>query len=238
MFIMAIVMSCSSATAIANLYKEDIITLPSGRKLYRHTTLPGSVLCFNDGVDRKVLILDAKYRIGMDDEHLMWGPQEQVTDLYPYGRDMISFEEWETRTDISDEDINAKSIDPNTSKYNTDTIITFDFDSTRYKPEAVQHCRKQIIGDNIACDLPNINTLIRIYVERTYIDKLDPTLEEYPNNSLEKIWTKNGAWSSTERNEKYAMDVVCMSNQIKIYAMSNYKTNSLCVVPVHELTDL
>ena len=43
---------------------KDPTLLPSGRKLYRHATLPGSVIVFNDmGTERKVLVLDADYRI-------------------------------------------------------------------------------------------------------------------------------------------------------------------------------
>ena len=42
---------------------KDPALLPSGRKLYRHPTLPGSVIVFNDGIERKVLVLDAQYRV-------------------------------------------------------------------------------------------------------------------------------------------------------------------------------
>ena len=65
---MPIVFKTDNAASYLNtLYTDGTTTLPSGRILYRHTTLPGSVLCFNDRVDRSVLVLDAKYRIGAND---------------------------------------------------------------------------------------------------------------------------------------------------------------------------
>ena len=71
---MPIVFKTDNAASYLNtLYTDGTTTLPSGRKLYRHTTLPGSVLCFNDGVDRSVLVLDAKYRIGPADGNLKYG---------------------------------------------------------------------------------------------------------------------------------------------------------------------
>ena len=46
--------------------------------------------------------------------------------------------------------------------------------------------RLKIIYDeiNISCDLPNINTLLRIYFESEIIDEFDPTLNEYKQNKL------------------------------------------------------
>lgn len=45
---------------------------------------------------------------------------------------------------------------------------------------AVEHCRNitvTIDGQVINCDLPNINVLRRIYIERNYIDELDETAD-------------------------------------------------------------
>ena len=224
---MAIVMSCSSATAIANLYEKDT-TLPSGRKLYRHATLPGSVLCFNDRVDRSVLVLDAKYRIGPADGNFKYGwLTTNNSNLANVTRDPFNFADLEGYPDISDNVLNTYIVDPKTSRENTTTLVTdYPEDSI---PEAALHCRSVIIGDNLTCDLPNINTLMRIYVERTYIDELDPTLEEYPNRSLEKIWEEGGVWSSTGSTsaEAYMIEKGGIFNKYMISEVG-------CVVPICE----
>ena len=71
---MPIVFKADNAASYLNtLYVGGLTTLPSGRKIYRHPTLPGSVLMFNDGEDRSVLILDAKYRVGISDTKKKYG---------------------------------------------------------------------------------------------------------------------------------------------------------------------
>ena len=226
---MPIVFKTDNAASYLNtLYTDGTRTLPSGRKLYRHTTLPGSVLCFNDGVDRKVLVLDAKYRIGPADGNLKYGwLTTNNSNLANVTRDPFNFADLEGYPDISDNVLNTYIVDPKTSRENTTALVTdYPEDSI---PEAALHCRSVIIGDNLTCDLPNINTLMRIYVERTYIDELDPTLEEYPNRSLEKIWEEGGVWSSTGSTfaEAYMIEKGGIFNRYMISEVG-------CVVPICE----
>ena len=46
------------------LYTQKLLlnSTYSRRTLYRHSSGMGTVICFNDGRDREVLVLDAKYR--------------------------------------------------------------------------------------------------------------------------------------------------------------------------------
>ena len=226
---MAIVMSCSSATAIANLYEKDT-TLPSGRKLYRHTTLPGSVLCFNDGVDRQVLVLDAKYRIGANDTQKKWGWfGDRHNGNYVLNAPINwNFSDLPDYPNVLDSTLDSKIRDSYTSRAQTSCLIAPGY-KDGYPPEAAQYCRSVIISDSISCDLPNINTLMRIYVERTYIDELDPTLEEYPNRSLEKIWEEGGVWSSTGSTsaEAYMIEKGGIFNKYMISEVG-------CVIPICE----
>lgn len=129
---------------------------------------------------------------------------------------------------VTDSTINVKMRDVNTSRDNTTTLVTdYPEDSI---PEAALHCRSIVIGDNLTCDLPNINTLIRIFLDKQYIDELDPTVASYPNNSLVTIWSNNYVWSSSEFGSSRAWRVSVAS-----FVLSGSKNGPYCVVPVYQL---
>lgn len=228
---MPIVFKADNAASYLNtLYVGGLTTLPSGRKIYRHPTLPGSVLMFNDGEDRSVLILDAKYRVGISDTKKIWG-------WYNYNVpnvNEVTMADWYINSlagypnNVTDSTINVKMRDVNTSRDNTTTLVTdYPEDSI---PEAALHCRSIVIGDNLTCDLPNINTLIRIFLDKQYIDELDPTVASYPNNSLVTIWSNNYVWSSSEFGSSRAWRVSVAS-----FVLSGSKNGPYCVVPVYQL---
>lgn len=240
---MPIVFKTDNAASYLNtLYTDGTTTLPSGRKLYRHTTLPGSVLCFNDGIDRKVLVLDAKYRIGPADGNLKYGwLTTNNSNLANVTRDPFNFADLEGYPDISDNVLNTYIIDPKTSRENTTALVTdYPEDSI---PEAALHCRSVIIGDNLTCDLPNINTLMRIKLEYKYIDELDPTINDGDSSimgnkyrSLESIF-ENYCHSSTTNKMDDSMDILTrytwsIDNE-KIHTTTSILT--ALVVPVYEL---
>ena len=178
----------------------------SRRNLYRHSSGMGTVICFNDGQDREVLVLDAKYRT--------------LANLNTYNKEMLlsskssinvngntflnGIEDWlynqSNKFKVSDTHLNklwfTTTYDTNTSKYNTDVLID--------SPAAI-HCRSINVG-GVGCDIPNIQTLMRIYCEAERLDALDPTVSQYSNYAFSEVnpngwWRPGGTndfWSSTK----------------------------------------
>ena len=86
--------------------------------------------------------------------------------------------------------------DRNTAKRNCDVWMTYvgttDIDNNTGVP-AVEWCRS-ILVDGVPCDLPNIQQMIRIWLDREIIESLDPsTITSYKLTSSGYWW-----WSSTE----------------------------------------
>lgn len=215
----------------------------AGRILYRHSSGMGTVLEFNDGVVRKVLVLDAKYRsngvgtfTSAFTNHTLpkcqtknrsgnWSIVGSINHVTPnecmHITDEVLMTLWGT-------------IDTNTSRYNTDYWLT-----TEGCAEA-QYCRNIIVG-GVGCDVPNIQTLMRIYCEAVQLDMLDPTIPQYPTYSL-----ANGIWSeSAKKGVRSSSYWDCTGNNIFVRnvhyngvchnAYAN-TTNSNCyVIPVLEL---
>ena len=225
-------MSCSSSV-ISSLYESEIAvtTLPSGRKIYRHPTLPGSVLMFNDGVDRSVLVLDAKYRIN----NKIWGlntvPITTLAklEINPQPFYLNTLEGYDTNS-VTDTILNSVICDPNTSTFNTNKLFELydpaTMNETPYLPETLLYCRSVVIGDELSCDVPNINTTLRIFLDRSYIDALDPTIATYSNLSLEAIWMTNEmprlVWSSSIANVETNADLTA----IPVISLGNVAINS------------
>ena len=190
--------------------------LPSGRKLYRHESDIGSVLEFIDqGVLRKVLVLDAQYRslnerFGLYNVDVGLPIPATTANIYnKYGKasifgepiDLISLNTIPILTDDNFDNLNIGSCDPNTSKYNCDQYMKFK-DTTDTLPStyggpikgcpAVQYCRNiKILGTK--CDLPNISVLARIFLEADNIDKLDKSSSTHSTNLL-GFSNPNGLW--------------------------------------------
>ena len=165
---------------------------PSGRKIARHTSGMGSVLEINDnGVIRNILVLDAKYRI-TGKRYYNVAADLKFNAYQRYGRPgNISKESYK---DISDNVLNAapySNQDINTSKQNTDNLLAIGSGA-----EAAAYCRS-ILVNGVGCDLPNINTLCRIYSEREQLDALDNT-KTSTNNLTDWIFgNKRSGWTSS-----------------------------------------
>lgn len=183
-----------------SLYKSivnpnEVITA-AGRTLYRHSSGMGTVIEFNDGQDRKVLVLDAKYRTKarMSSNNVNTNLPDYMANkntndnYYLDGVGYINTEEGRVITDSVLNSLWWK--DTNTSKHNTDVWLT------QADCDAATHCRG-IMVNNMGCDIPNIQTLMRIYCEGFNLDALDPTVEEYSNYSL-RNWCHEQVWSSSE----------------------------------------
>lgn len=211
--------------------ENNPLILPSGRKIYRHSTLPGSVLMFNDGVDRSVLVLDAQFRIGTLDTSKKYGwfntDVPNITE--------IDISDWYLNTlsgypdNITDDTINNKMKDINTSRHNTDALLESGYPSYDL-PEIAQYCRSIVIGNELACDLPTINILMRMFLDKKAIDNLDSTIIEYPTRSLTTIWTDSYIWSSSECSAITAWGVNYDSG-----VLPYTKSGTFRVAPVYEL---
>ena len=193
------------------------VTTASGRLLYRHSSGMGTVMEFTDGTPRKVVVLDAKYRTkkkfgtyGLDMPNLT----NYATANTHGDWDIDNDGDYDANTNnpqMTDAQLNAawiNSIDAKTAKQNCDEWMT----KTSYTDSqsivgvpAVQYCRSVTV-DGVACDLPNIQTLMRMQCEANAIDALDPTVAQYPTYALgtantSGFWNFGGttaAWSSTE----------------------------------------
>ena len=67
---------------------------------------------------------------------------------------------------------------------------------------AVHHCRSQVV-DGVACDLPNVQELARLFCDALFIDSLDPTAASNTPHSLATIFN-DFAWSSTDFSNQVA----------------------------------
>ena len=222
--------------------------LPSGRLLYRHQSQMGSVLEFNDGSPRKVMVLDGKYRTtetfgtyGKRVQRMVYFKENTKDNWMINGirRDAIPLE-CSSLADTFLNDLWKDSIDQNTAKQNCDRWMKHndleDSDGIVGVP-AVSYCRS-IQVNGTPCDLPNFQTLIRIYCDAEAIDQLDPTIADHPGRALGSK-NPNGSWKICA--EAFALS----SSEYFVYGVRfvNYlggcnacfKTIGGAVIPVLEL---
>lgn len=197
--------------------KIEIGNTPGGRYLYRHSSNKGSVVEFFDGQLRKVLILDAVYR-----DRRKWGTYEyDMPNLKNYGTankggnwDIDGDGDFDAATNppvMTDAQINTvwvNSIDEKTARQNCDewmTMNTSTDSSGVLGVPAVAYARSVFVNEQ-ACDVPNIQTLMRIMCDADVFDALDPTVAANPTKALGSqnpggFWGCMGinlAFSSTE----------------------------------------
>lgn len=228
----------------------------------------GSVLRFytSDGEPKRVLVLDAQYRtikrFGTRNKNVL--PNYNT---YPSLGNYLNPSTGAAKTatsvtlckSLSEELINSiwkDSIDQNSSKQNCDEWMKYvdtsdtNISSSSYNVSikgvpCVQYCR-DISVNGTPCDLPNIQTLIRIYCEADQIDALDPTISKYPKFAL---GTKNtqGAWKfgTSASSTDVLLTAAYSSTQANINCMRYisstgtvayvYKCYEMGVIPVLEL---
>ncbi len=218
--------------------KIDLGELPTpiisagGRKLYRHSSDMGTVMEFNDGQDRKVLVLDAQYRARAllmtssrtDTSLPNYSQTNSNNNWYIHGTDSSTTPSaCASLTDATLNSLWVNSIDANTSKYNTDVWLTMN------GCDAATHCRS-ITVDGVGCDIPNIQTLMRIYCEAINLDALDPTVASYQNMKLSDWFGSWYLYSSSEYDTYYVRRVSCNGG------CNEFNKGSVCgVCPVLEL---
>ena len=156
--------------------------LPSGRRIYRHSSNQGCVIDYQqDGVDKKLFVLDAGYRGNYE----KWYNGDSDCGIPHLGEQLI----YVTGTYLTDAQLDAYNINDSrggTSKENTDKLMA-------HSSPAASQCRNRIVTGIGALDLPTIRELLVIYMERENIDALDPTKTSNPTWAL-GVYNPNGDW--------------------------------------------
>ncbi len=209
------------------------IETTGGRKLWRHPSGMGTVIEFNDGQDRKVLVLDAQYRVrqmnfsstGSHSASTLQNYDTYNTNVNWYINGVKSNTTPSACESVTDTTLNTiwvNSIDTNTSRQNTDVWVTFQDCGVAH------HCRS-ITVDGIGCDIPNIQTLLRIFCEGNNLDMMDPTVADYPDLQLSNWFNSWYAWSST----KHSSGIRYMD--FNGLAYFGYTSGFFSIIPVLEL---
>mgnify|MGYP001026313775 FL=1 len=239
---MAIIMSCSSS-AISNLYEAEIPTennpliLPSRRKIYRHSTLPGSVLEFYDIVsDCRIVILDAEYRSQGQYGYTSVNPEN----MSPTGELFDPLPDMANYPNILDTTITKLNLwddyAVNLTNKLTTNIPTEEFN----KPTAAIYCKSLTFTENSKewqCSLPTIAEVLRISLEYVYIDQLDPTIANHPTLSMHSIFhsAPNQLLSSSFYNNGNGWGVYYRTDE-NTFGLGNVPGAMKCnVVPIIEL---
>ena len=201
------------------------------RWIYRHRSQMGSVIQFEDTRLRKVLVLDAKYRksgLYMGEsainpslsslfENVVYRNHCIKMGKYPYEYRMVQ------ESDI----MQYRWCDRNSSADNTLTWLQRGSEVAQYT--------KSILINGAGCDIPNFQTLQRIFCEGYILDSLDPTVNDYPQHALSN-WFNNGvAWSSSEFGifDKGNVMWGIHSLGVKLPTITDNLTNF--VIPVQEI---
>ena len=228
----------NAQTSLLAQYESEGQVLPSGRKIYRHSSNQGSVIEFDYwGAKKKLFVVDAKYR-GLDlvydaKSRSHGNPQLTVTTGYFNGSaddptEALSY----TRDDAWIQSTYPELKGDETAKSNTDKLMVYS------ATEAAHHCRNQDIPGVGQLDLPNLYELIILYLESDNIDALDPTVESNRDKALGMmnpygrfdLNDQGLIWSSTENSWANAWGARCNG-----YAGGNRQLNHFGVVPVKEL---
>lgn len=187
----------------------EYLPVSTGRKLYRHDSGMGTVMEYTDadGVHKKVLILDAAYRssvkISSDSTCpstlMALGDADNNPNIYNAVRNTYITGANPPLQSMSDTFLNTLwpegTVDNNSSAYNTQQWLTL-----ASNPDAAQAV-SNIKVNGVACQLPNFNVALRMYLDRDAIDALDPTIVDNPTKALGKanpngIFGMNTAWTS------------------------------------------
>lgn len=236
-------------------------TDPSGRLFYRHDSGMGTVMVWEDkqGVTHHTLVLDATYRT-----KLPWGNNTNYPNMTDYKNKGWYFADgttantgyspadWESAATESaflgakktDAIINAWTNyfeDANSSKQNTDLMMAAQ-PSTSY---AAGWCRSKLVN-GVGCDLPNIQTLVRIYCSMFQLDSLDPTADDNKylftkaRTNDPYNWSFDGAysaWSSTEGGTDSNSSPLARTVDSSALVNNGGKNYTRGVIPVLEITE-
>lgn len=169
------------------------VTAPGGQKLALNDTGDGVLVWYDDGTGKACM---AVALAANRDATTAWqNVRTDIGAMTNYGNDPFSIS-----IGMTDAQLDAVGFnDRFTGKANTTHMSVTD------SPAAAFVRSKKIGG--VACSLPNIQQMKRIYALKAEIDALGPTVEANPTMSL-NLWRFGGvslyAWSSTEADADYA----------------------------------
>ena len=169
------------------------ITAPGGQKLALNGTGDGVLVWYDDGTGKACM---AVALAANRDATTAWqNVRTDIGAMTNYGNDSFSIS-----IGMTDAQLNAVGFNDRFSgKSNTTHMSVTD------SPAAAFVRSKKIGG--VACSLPNIQQMKRIYALKAEIDALDPTVKANPTMSLNSWHFGNAtvfAWSSTEADVYHA----------------------------------
>ena len=197
------------------------ITAPGGQKLALNATGDGILVWYNDGIGKACMAVALAANRAAT---AAWqNVRTDIGAMTNYGNAPFSISRG-----MTDAQLNAVGFnDASTAKSNTTNMGTGSSD-------AANVARNTTIG-GVACSLPNIQQMKRIYALKAEIDALDPTVVTNPTMSLD-LWRFGGvsyAWSSTEADADNAWYIGRDGHFSRIGGGG--KSDRCCVIPILEL---
>lgn len=162
------------------------ITTQSGRKLYRHVSDQGTVLEFkHNDQTHKVLVLDVKY----SKYNVQWSTDNKaVPGLTQYKNKPFLIDGIEYSQLLTCANDNIEDYRNITDDYLCSIMPWCDANSSTYNTQCMSKCNScvdAIVGyvnsiniDGYQAAIPNIQILIRMYIERGNLQQLDPSTNE------------------------------------------------------------
>ena len=227
---------------------HEYLTVDTGRKLYRHSSGMGTVMEYTDAdaSKKKVLILDASYRSTRKSASTNACPStlKQIAPSATEGISNALGNRYVTgfttapRLPVSESYLNkvwpAAKVDSHSSAYNTQQWLELAKD-----PAAAQYASAITVAGT-ACQVPNLNVALRIFIEANNLDALDPTLSANATKALGDA-NPNGFFGIDTTTKSLATSSIGWSSPGYIICVSNTithkiaPTNTLGICPVLEL---
>lgn len=227
---------------------HEYLPVDTGRKLYRHSSGMGTVMEYidADASKKKVLILDASYRSTSKSASTNVCPST-LKQIAPSATEDIKnavrnnyvtgFTD-AARLYMSDSYLNiiwpADKVDSHSSAYNTQQWLELATD-----PAAAQYASAITVAGT-ACQVPNLNVALRIFIEANNLDALDPTLSANATKALGDA-NPNGFFGIDTTTKSLATSSIGWSSPGYIVRVSNNSadkvtpTTTLGICPVLEL---
>lgn len=227
---------------------HEYLPVDTGRKLYRHSSGMGTVMEYidADASKKKVLILDASYRsTGTSASTLVCpstlkqiAPSASEDISNAIGNNYVTGFADATRLSMSDSYLNIiwprDKVDSHSSAYNTQQWLELAKD-----PAAAQYASAITVA-GAACQVPNLNVALRIFIEANNLDALDPTLSANATKALGDA-NPNGFFGIEQNTKSLATSSIGWSSPGYMIRVSNNAANkiiptgTLGICPVLEL---
>lgn len=227
---------------------HEYLPVDTGRKLYRHSSGMGTVMEYidADSSKKKVLILDASYRstgtsasnIACPSTLKQIAPSATEDISNAIGNNYVTGFADATRLSMSDSYLNiiwpADKVDSHSSAYNTQQWLELAQD-----PAAAQYASAITVA-GAACQVPNLNVALRIFIEANTLDALDPTLSANATKALGDA-NPNGFFGLEPTTKSLATSSIAWSSPGYIVRVTNttatrvQPTTTLGICPVLEL---